>query len=117
MKKTILFGACIAFLWACGGTPEKKAESTSSTTAADSEVASEGPDGEKIYKQYCVVCHGIAGDMGASGAFNLTTSELTVEERMTVIANGRNTMTAFSALLDEEKIKAVAEYTLKLKAD
>ena len=55
--------------------------------------------------------------MGASGAFDLTTSELSVEERINVITNGRNVMTAFKSILDEDKIKAVAEYTLTLKKE
>lgn len=71
-------------------------------------------DGEKIYKLYCVTCHGIYGDMGANGAFNLTASTLPLEERINVITNGRNLMTPFKDILSEEKIKAVAEYTLKL---
>ena len=52
--------------------------------------------------------------MGASGAFNLQTSELTVEERINVITNGRNTMAAWGSLLNEDQIKAVAEYTMTL---
>ena len=52
--------------------------------------------------------------MGASGAFNLTTSELTVDERIAVITNGRNAMAAYKDLLKEEEIKAVAEYTMTL---
>lgn len=53
--------------------------------------------------------------MGANGAFNLTESKLTVAEKISVINNGRNTMTAFKGLLSDAKIKAVAEYTEKLK--
>jgi mono/diheme cytochrome c family protein len=73
------------------------------------------PDGEKIYKQYCVTCHGIGGDMGVSGAANLATSKLTEAERIKVITTGRNNMASFKALLDKDKIKAVAAYTMKLK--
>jgi mono/diheme cytochrome c family protein len=71
-------------------------------------------DGQKIFKQYCVACHGIYGDMGVGGAANLAASSLSVEERILVITNGRNAMAPFSSLLSEEKIKAVAEYTLQL---
>ncbi len=73
------------------------------------------PDGEKIYKTYCVTCHGLYGDMGASGAANLTKSKLPLEERIKVVTNGRNTMTGFKSLLTPDKIKAVAKYTLELK--
>jgi len=74
-------------------------------------------DGKKIYKQYCVTCHGVYGDMGASGAANLATSKLKLNERVAVITNGRKTMASFKALLDKAKIKAVAEYTMTLKAE
>ena len=53
--------------------------------------------------------------MGASGAANLTETKLTLDEKIAVITNGRNTMTPFKGLLSEAKIKAVAEYTEKLK--
>ena len=118
MKKTILFAACLILGWACGNTSQTSEAEDSPATASESTASVEepaGPDGEKIYKQYCVVCHGIAGDMGASGAFDLTTTQLSIEEKMAVISNGRNTMTAFAALLKTEEIKAVAEYTEKLK--
>ena len=108
MKKYLVFAALIAFVWACGG-----GDSGSDNTTASSQAAE--IDGEKIYKQNCVTCHGLYGDMGASGAFNLTTTELTLEERVEVITNGRNAMTPFGNLLSPEKIKAVAEYTFELQ--
>ncbi len=111
MKKYALFFLLAAFVIACGG----KEETASSAGNSQASVASASVDGEKIYKQYCVTCHGIYGDMGASGAFNLKTSQLTVDERIQVITNGRNAMTPFKTLLNEEKIKAVAEYTMTLK--
>ncbi len=108
MKKLLIFSLLAVFAFACSQSEgEKKA----------SEPTTEAPkvDGEKIYKTYCVTCHGIYGDMGASGAFNLKTSVLPVEERINVITNGRKAMTPFKDLLTPEKIKAVAEYTMTLK--
>ncbi|MEM6321120.1 MAG: cytochrome c [Bacteroidota bacterium] len=107
----LLFVVVLAFsVFACGGEPPREQK-------ADKKVAKKKKkvDGEKVFKQYCVTCHGVYGDMGANGAFNLATSELTVEEKINVITNGRNTMTSFKGLLNEAKIKAVAEYTEKLK--
>lgn len=97
------------FLLACSG-PEEKAKKTNKKPLAKKKV-----DGAKVYKQYCVTCHGIKGDMGASGAFNLVESKLSLEEKINIITNGRNTMTAFEPILTEAKIKAVAEYTETLK--
>lgn len=75
------------------------------------------PDGQKIYKQYCVTCHGLYGDMGASGAHDLTASTLSVEERIAVITNGRGAMTPFQTLLKPDQIEAVATYTRELRRE
>ncbi len=108
MKKLLLFTLLATFVYAC---------SSSEGDKGGNQPTAEAPkvDGEKVYKTYCVTCHGLYGDMGASGAFNLQTSALPVEERINVITNGRNAMTPFKDLLSAEKIKAVAEYTLTLK--
>ena len=109
MKKVLLSLAFIALWWACSNEAETTAKAQ---TVAQEEKA---PDGKKIYKTYCVTCHGIAGDMGASGAHDLTQSTLSLEERVLVITNGRNLMTPFKNLLKEEEIQAVAEYTISLQ--
>jgi len=107
----LAFIAVLAFaVFACGGESPKENNPTKKTKPKKKKV-----DGEKVYKQYCVTCHGVYGDMGASGAFNLTESKLTLDEKVDVITNGRNTMTPFKGLLSDAKIKAVAEYTEKLK--
>ena len=97
---------------ACSGGDKPAANNGESKPVA---AAEDKPDGSKIYKQYCVTCHGLYGDMGASGAFNLTTSTLSKEERIQVITKGRNLMTPFEGLLSEEKIEAVAEYIETLR--
>lgn len=114
MKKFLIILGITALIIACGSNDESesKNQSTASTEAAAPDI-----DGKKIYKQYCVTCHGLYGDMGASGAFNLQTSVLAVEERVNVITNGRNLMTPFKSLLEPDEIKAVAKYTMELKAD
>lgn len=111
MKKLITFFSLMALLVACSSS--SKEQSSDQTTAAAKTVKK--VDGSKIYKTYCVTCHGIYGDMGGSGAFDLSTSKLTLEERIQVITNGRNLMTPFKGLLSEEKIKAVAEYIETLR--
>lgn len=119
MKKLIIFAALAGFIAACGGAEDTTDSSSteSEKTTASAEPAAPAVDGEKVYKQNCIACHGLYGDMGASGAFNLQTSELTVEERINVITNGRNTMAAWGSLLSEDQIKAVAEYTMTLKKE
>lgn len=111
MKKTAIFLVLAAFIVACGGTPEDKTANTTVAAAADA------PDGEKLYKTYCVTCHGLNGNMQGNGAIDLTTSVLTLEERVKVISEGRTgtVMVAFKTLLDEAKVKALAEYIEKLR--
>lgn len=113
MKKIFFFLCICAFIIACGGEAEK---STAGKVAKKAKKAKEVVvDGVKIYKTYCVICHGTKGDMGSNGAFNLQTSELSVDERKLVIKNGRGVMTAFKGILKPEEIEAVAEYTMTLK--
>ncbi len=106
MKKTFLFLALAAFAFACSDAGDSGGSETTAAAPA--------ADGAKIYKTYCVQCHGIQGNMGGSGAFDLTTSALSVDQRVEVITNGRNTMPPHT-MLSPEKIKAVAEYSMTLK--
>ena len=114
MKQLLIFCAIATAVWACGSS---ESSSSSSTATASAAPVPAQPDGKKIYKQYCVTCHGLYGDMGASGAHDLTASVLSAEERVAVITNGRGAMTPFENLLDADEIAAVAEYSLELKKD
>ena len=109
MKNLFLFAIVAVVVIACGNADSG---SDSAAMAAAEEQPSEGA---KIYKQYCLTCHGLYGDMGASGAANLQESKLTLEQRVEVITNGRNTMPGFKALMSEDKIKLAAQYTFELK--
>ncbi|MCO6487488.1 MAG: cytochrome c [Phaeodactylibacter sp.] len=113
MKQWFIFLGLAALVLACGSSGNE------GTLAANAGMAAEAgkPDGEKIYKQYCVTCHGIYGDMGAGGAFNLRETRLSLEERIAVITKGRNAMTPFETLLNKKEIRAVAEYTVELRND
>lgn len=72
-------------------------------------------DGEKIYKMYCVSCHGADGAMGFSGATNLQKSVLSLEERITMITHGKGVMNAFKGILSKEEIGNVAGYIENLR--
>lgn len=104
MKKLLFLGLFFSMVYACG-----------SGTESTREKRAETPLGLKIYKRYCVSCHGMYGNMGTSGAFDLTKSTLNMDEKISVITNGRKLMTAFKSILSEEEIKAVANYTEELK--
>ena len=89
---------------ACGGSGGEKSSSAVAKV-----------DGAKIYKTNCTLCHGDNGKLGLNNSKDLTVSKLTMAERVDIITNGKNTMVGFSALLDKDEIKAVAEYTFTLK--
>ena len=108
----ILLFTCGIFL-ACGGSGDSSA-SNNDDAAKQETVAQAGPDGSKIYKTYCVSCHGIDGAMGLNGAKPIGESILTIEERITLITEGKNTMTPFGGILKEDEIKAVAEYSTSI---
>jgi len=99
-----MYVACMLLFVACGS------ESTESSSSAKPPISKE----QSIYNTNCKLCHGSKGDLGVSGAANLRMSELSIEERITVITNGRNGMAAYKGILSEEQIKLVAEYTLTL---
>lgn len=84
-------------------------------SAVREEVAVAAHPGEKVYKKYCITCHGTDGSMGSNGAFNLRETKLSIEEKIAVITKGRNTMTPFEKVLKPEEISAVAEYTEKFR--
>ena len=80
-------------------------------TAASADA---GP-GADVVRRYCVLCHGADGKLGLNGAKDLTASQLTREQRIDIITNGKKTMTPFGEILTPEEIQAVADYTLTLK--
>ena len=73
------------------------------------------PDGQAVFRQNCVVCHGADGKLGLNGAKDLSQSQLTLEARVAQVTNGKNLMPPFGKQLRPEEIKAVAEYTLSFK--
>lgn len=102
----LLLGAILA----CAGGGDKNNGTSKKTNKKEVAI-----DGKKIYKANCVTCHGMDGTLGINGSKDLSKTELDLEERIALITNGKGVMTPFSNLLSEDKIKAVAEYTLTLK--
>lgn len=72
-------------------------------------------DASKIFKTHCQLCHGTDGKLGLNGAKDLTVSELSLDQRIELITNGKNTMVPYENILSPEEIKAVAQYTMNLK--
>lgn len=84
-------------------------------SCADKKAKTPGVDGRKVFKQNCVVCHGLDGKLGANGSKDLTLSKMSLDERKAIVKNGKGAMVGLGTLLKPEEIEAVAQYTLKLK--
>jgi cytochrome c6 len=103
-RKLVLTTVALAFLTSCG--------ESSSAEESVGEVMS----GEKIYQQKCVSCHGKEGNLGVSGAADLTTSTKTLQEKIDFIKEGgpNGIMQAygdkFGGPLNDMQIQKVAEY-------
>ena len=68
---------------------------------------------KESFKQYCALCHGMDGSLQLNGAKDFSKSVLTLDERVEIITNGKNTMTPFKGILSPEQIQELAEYTMK----
>jgi cytochrome c6 len=102
MRKTLLFIAIlIGAFSSCGGGPE---------TNESKEIS-----GASLFKTHCAICHGENGRKGFADAKILPDSELSLEERIRLITNGKGTMMPYRGVLSEEEIEAVARFTLSLK--
>lgn len=102
--KYFLFLLIVFNLISCSTSSEKK--NTENKTALS---------GEKVYTTYCVACHGADGAMGFSGATNLQTSMLSLEERIHVVTKGRKAMNAFKGILSVQEIENVSIYIESLR--
>jgi len=122
MKDLFAVALCIVIvaLSACGQKQQSSNNTTTKTKTSTpkTEQAKANPiaAGKKVYTTYCLTCHGLKGDMGGSGAHDLTKSTLSFAETVQVLTEGRGLMTPHK-FLGEKKINAVAKYieTFKVK--
>ena len=98
----VLIGAVIMLIGACGG------EGASSSQQSLAE-------GQSVFQQYCVVCHGRDGKMQANGAKDLTLSQMPLKDRVALIKSGKNLMASFNGILSPDQIDAAAKYTMTFK--
>lgn len=67
--------------------------------------------GEKVYKNYCISCHGPKGDRGLADAADLTQSNLSDAATRNAILKGGNGMAAYENIIEEEaQIDALIDY-------
>lgn len=75
-------------------------------------------DGQLLYTNQCVSCHGPKGDLGNSGSKDLTKSKLEEAEVLKIIKKGKGTMPPFEYLLKTEKEReAVVQYVMSLRKE
>ena len=107
---SLLFIAVLIYS-ACQG---KKADTSADTAANTPAPAAEAPapeaapvnlEGKKTFETYCILCHGADGKLGLNGSKDLSISTLSIEEKITQITNGKNTMTPFKIYSQQMKSK------------
>lgn len=106
-------------------TPEADAAETGDAGLSQSASAQEGivasmseaqlANAKSIYENLCANCHGADGSKGTGGAANLTDSNLSQNDRINVIRQGRGLMPGFGDQLTEQDAEALAAYTITLK--
>jgi len=96
--------------------PSKTQSTQNKTKKTEKPKADPLVAGKRVYNTYCLTCHGQKGDMGASGAHDLTKTQLSFAESVTVITEGRGLMTPHK-FLGKEKINAVAKYIESFKVN
>jgi cytochrome c6 len=67
--------------------------------------------GEELYTEHCAQCHGENGKLGASGAKDLSLSNLNEAQTRKIILKGKNGMPPMEYFLDtDEKVQNVIDY-------
>ena len=98
-----------------GGDSGEKTDASTSKPETASPVVDNIAAGEKIFRTYCITCHGIDGRLELNGAKDLAISEVPLEERINQVTNGKGLMTPFKGILSDVQIQQVSEYTMSLK--
>lgn len=83
---------------------------SSSENALENTEISPLDRGKKIYRKFCIQCHGYDGTLMASGSKNLKESTLDSEARISFIKKGKAAMISYEGILTEEEIKLVSDY-------
>lgn len=103
MKMAVMI-CCIALIMVACGTGNATHSSDNST--AD--------PGTAIFLTNCVMCHGRDGNLGLSGAKDLTQSTLSKEEMIAVVTHGRGGMASFEKMLSTQEIGEVVDHVRTL---
>ncbi len=92
---------------ACQNSPEPQGEFEKQTPAEQ---------GASLYSMHCAQCHGEDGQLGASGAKDLSNSLLSEAQISKLIENGKGAMPPMKALLEtDQNINLVIDHIKKLR--
>jgi alcohol dehydrogenase (cytochrome c) len=94
------------------GAPASGALAALRASAAAAAQPGDAANGERIYREACLPCHGASGEGGEGGGASLVTG-LTRETTFDVTANGRNNMPAFRDAYSAAEINDVATYVVE----
>ena len=71
---------------------------------------------KNLYIIHCSRCHGVSGDLGASGSKNLKVSVFSKEEIQHIIKNGKDVMPAYNDILNsDQKVSDISDHVLSLR--
>ena len=100
----LLAGFILLVLSQCGSA-DPAAEQNSDPSEAPSQAAI-----KRAYTMKCSLCHGTDGRLMASKAPDLSTSTMTIEERIAIITYGKGTMPPQKGILDPAIVRGIADY-------
>jgi hypothetical protein len=111
MIRIVIFLFFVSVFAACVGAPSSNNSINGQNVKLKVDLSMSG---QELFVKHCKLCHGIDGRLQMNGAKDFTVSELSLEDRIVVITEGKNAMTPFKKILKPEEIKKVAQYTIKL---
>ena len=84
-----------------------------SACAESKKIPEQLSEEKQLFQKYCALCHGMDGSLKLNGARDFAESTLSLEERITIVKEGKNGMTPFKGILTEKEIEIVANYTMQ----
>lgn len=73
-------------------------------------------NGARIFSTNCTLCHGKDGKLGINEAKDLTFSQLSKDEMVALVSNGKGAMAPYKNVLSKAEIEAVVEHVRTLKS-
>ncbi len=112
--RTLLFSILLVLSVSCGEGNKKPTANSNANSESSAKKLDPLVDGKKIFDTYCVACHGQDGKLQLNGAKDLSISELSRDEKIKQVTEGKGLMTPYNDILSPEEIEAVVDYTLEL---